>query len=417
MPSFRKEVKQSMSFFQALGSSKLSYDDYVSSVLSGNAEQQYIGISALKNSDILGAVSIVAGDIARFPLLKKDLNGDIIRDETVNYLLNVKSTKNASARTWKFAMAVNAILTGNAYSRILRDPKTGKALQFQFFKPSETSLEETKEHELIYTFVDSLKGTSIKCKADDVIHWKFFSHDTILGRSPLLSLGDEMAMQEGGTNTLKKFFKDGFSSGIIKLKGAQLNGEARKRARLDFEKMREGSTGGSPLIFDDTQEYTPLEIDTSVLQLISTNNFTTAQIAKALRVPSYKLGVNSPNQSVAQLMEDYVTNDLPFYFDAITSELALKVLNDRERKRYFFDFDTRSITGRNVDEIIKLVNNTLLTPNQGLVELGKQPSSNPDMDRYQTSLNYVFLDKKEEYQTVKGGEKSEENPIQGPDGE
>ncbi len=151
--------------------------------------------------------------------------------------------------------------------------------------------------------------------------------------------------------------------------------------------------------------------------MISTNNFTTAQIAKALRVPSYKLGVNSPNQSVAQLMEDYVTNDLPFYFDAITSELALKVLNDRERKRYYFDFDTRSITGRNVDEIIKLVNNTLLTPNQGLVELGKQPSSNPDMDRYQTSLNYVFLDKKEEYQTVKGGEESEENPIQGSDGE
>ncbi len=247
MPSFRKEVKQSMSFFQALGSSKLSYDDYVSSVLSGNTEQQYIGISALKNSDILGAVSIVAGDIARFPLLKKDLTGDIIRDETVNYLLNVKSTKNASARTWKFAMAVNAILTGNAYSRILRDPKSGKALQFQFFKPSETSLEETKEHDLIYTFVDSLKGTSIKCKADDVIHWKFFSHDTILGRSPLLSLGDEMAMQEGGTNTLKKFFKDGFSSGIIKLKGAQLNGEARKRARLDFEKMREDPLVGAPL--------------------------------------------------------------------------------------------------------------------------------------------------------------------------
>ena len=65
-----------------------------------------------------------------------------------------------------------------------------------------------------------------------------------------------------------KFFRDGFSSGIIKLKGAQLNGEARKKARMDFEKMREGSTGGSPLVFDDTQEYTPLEIDYDVLQLL-----------------------------------------------------------------------------------------------------------------------------------------------------
>ena len=154
--------------------------------------------------------------------------------------------------------------------------------------------------------------------------------------------------------------------------------------------------------------YEPLEIDTNVLQLITSNNFSTAQIAKALRIPSYKLGVNSPNQSVAQLTEDYVTNDLPFYFDAITSELGLKIFSPRDRRKCRLEFDTRSVTGRNVDEIVKLVNNTLLTPNQGLIELGKQPSDNPDMDRYQTSLNYVFLDKKEEYQSLKGGEENAE---------
>ena len=393
-----------MSFFQPLGSSKVSYDDYITSVIGGNYSPEYVGVSALKNSDILTAVSIIAGDVARFPLLKKDTTGNIEQDEEINYLLNVKSTGNTSARTWKFAMTVNAILTGNSFSRILRDPKTGKALQFQFYRPSETTVEETNDHRLIYIFTDRLTGATVKCEASDVIHWKFFSHDTILGRSPLLSLGDEISLQDGGLNTLIKFFRDGFSSGIIKLKGAQLNGEARKKARMDFEKMREGSTGGSPLVFDDTQEYTPLEIDTNVLQLITSNNFSTAQIAKALRVPSYKLGVNSPNQSVAQLMEDYVTNDLPFYFDAITSELGLKVLDNDERRKYRIEFDTRSVTGRNVDEIVKLVNNQILTPNQALIELGKERSSDPNMDRYQSSLNYVFLDKKEEYQAMKGGE-------------
>ena len=397
-----------MSFFQSLGDSKLSYDDYISSVMSGNDSAKYVGVSALKNSDVLTATSIIAGDIARFPLIKKNVHGDIIQDEDINYLLNVKSTGNASARTWKFAMAVNTILTGNSYSRILRDPRTGKALQFQFYKPSETRVEELDNHELIYTFVDSLTGKEITCNADDVIHWKFFSHDTILGRSPLLSLGDEISLQNSGTNTLLKFFKDGFSSGILKMEGAMLSGEARKKAREEFEKMREGAKGGSPLVFDKTMSYEPLEIDTNVLQLITSNNFSTAQIAKALRIPSYKLGVNSPNQSVAQLTEDYVTNDLPFYFDAITSELGLKIFSPRERRKCRLEFDTRSVTGRNVDEIVKLVNNTLLTPNQGLIELGKQPSDNPDMDRYQTSLNYVFLDKKEEYQSLKGGEENAE---------
>lgn len=397
-----------MSFFQSLGDSKLSYDDYVASVVSGNDSAKYVGISALRNSDVLTATSIIAGDIARFPLIKKNVNGDIIQDEDINYLLNVKSTGNASARTWKFAMAVNTILTGNSYSRILRDPRTGKALQFQFYKPSETRVEELDSHELIYTFIDSLTGKEVTCGTDDVIHWKFFSHDTILGRSPLLSLGDEISLQNSGTSTLLKFFKDGFSSGILKMEGAMLSGEARKKAREEFEKMREGAKGGSPLVFDNTMSYEPLEIDTNVLQLITSNNFSTAQIAKALRIPSYKLGVNSPNQSVAQLTEDYVTNDLPFYFDAITSELGLKIFSPRDRRKCRLEFDTRSVTGRNVDEIVKLVNNTLLTPNQGLIELGKQPSDNPDMDRYQTSLNYVFLDKKEEYQSLKGGEENAE---------
>lgn len=397
-----------MSFFQSLGDSKLSYDDYIFSVMSGNDSAKYVGVSALKNSDVLTATSIIAGDIARFPLIKKNVHGDIIQDEDINYLLNVKSTGNASARTWKFAMAVNTILTGNSYSRILRDPRTGKALQFQFYKPSETRVQELENHDLIYTFVDSLTGKEITCNADDVIHWKFFSHDTILGRSPLLSLGDEISLQNSGTSTLLKFFKDGFSSGILKMEGGALSGEARKKAREEFEKMREGAKGGSPLVFDKTMSYEPLEIDTNVLQLISSNNFSTAQIAKALRIPSYKLGVNSPNQSVAQLTEDYVTNDLPFYFDAITSELGLKIFSPRDRRKCRLEFDTRSVTGRNVDEIVKLVNNTLLTPNQGLIELGKQPSDNPDMDRYQTSLNYVFLDKKEEYQSLKGGETNAE---------
>ncbi len=132
----------------------------------------------------------------------------------MNYLLNVKSTGNASARTWKFAMAVNAILTGNAYSRILRDPRTGKALQFQFYRPSETGVEETNSHEIIYTFIDRLTGKEVKCRSDDVVHWKFFSHDTILGRSPLLSLADEITLQDGGISTLIRFLKTVFQVGF-----------------------------------------------------------------------------------------------------------------------------------------------------------------------------------------------------------
>ena len=65
-----------MSFFQPLGSTKPSYDDYISSVLSGNYSPEYTGISALKNSDILTAVTIIAGGYRTFPAIKERLYGE-----------------------------------------------------------------------------------------------------------------------------------------------------------------------------------------------------------------------------------------------------------------------------------------------------------------------------------------------------
>ena len=63
-----------MSLFQPLGESKPSYDDYISSVIGGNYSPNYTGISALKNSDILTAISIIAGDVARFPTTEERFN-------------------------------------------------------------------------------------------------------------------------------------------------------------------------------------------------------------------------------------------------------------------------------------------------------------------------------------------------------
>ena len=385
-----------MAFFQPLGSTEQQIQELLYDTPTRNS---YVGIKGLKNSDVLTAVTIVAGDIARFPIIKKDSDGNIVQDEKLNYLMNVRSTKKTTAHAWKFAMAVNTILCGNSYSRILRDPITNEALEYVFYPPSSVSVESDNNFESYYYMIYPPNGNrQIRCEPDDVIHWKFFSHDTIYGRSPLLSLDDEINLQDSGIATLLKFFRDGFSSGILQMKGAQLSGEARKKARVEFEKSREGSTGGSPIILDSTMDYTAIEVDTNVLGLINSNNYSTAQIAKCLRVPAHKLAVTNPNQSVKQLNDDYILNDLPYYFNAITSEHQMKIFDDDERHKYTLEFDTRSVTGRNVEEIRRMTDGGLISRNEGRVELGKVKSDDPNMDRIQVSLNYVPLDKQDDYQ-------------------
>ncbi|MFR0512097.1 phage portal protein [Limosilactobacillus reuteri subsp. suis] len=369
----------------------------------------YSGIGALRNSDVLTAVSHVASNVARFPIVILDDDKNAVKNiKSVDYLLNKHPNDMLSAYHWRFLMTVNAILTGDGFSRIIRDPHTKAPLEIQYFPPSQTYIDDSDVTNIKYEFTPINQkdgGQTIVVPAEDVIHFMFFTYDGIHGRSPLLSLADEIGLQDDGIKTLRRFFKSGLKGGLLKAKG-KLSPEARLKTRQAFEYAQANSNAGSPIVTDDTFDYSPIEIDTNVLQLINSNNYSTAQIAKALHIPAYKLAVNSPNQSIKQLNEDFITSDLPYYFKPIASNLEMTMLTDRQRHNCHIEFDTRKETGMSMDDVQKGVTNNVITPNEGRVRMGLVKSDNPDLDRFQSTLNTVFLDKKEEYQkqsTAKGG--------------
>lgn len=369
----------------------------------------YSGIGALRNSDVLTAVSHVASNVARFPIVILDDDKNAVKNiKSVDYLLNKHPNDMLSAYHWRFLMTVNAILTGDGFSRIIRDPHTKAPLEIQYFPPSQTYIDDSDVMNIKYEFTPINQkggGQTIVVPAEDVIHFMFFTYDGIHGQSPLLSLADEIGLQDDGIKTLRRFFKSGLKGGLLKAKG-KLSPEARLKTRKDFEYSQRNSNAGSPIIIDDRFEYSPIEVDTNVLQLINSNNYSTAQIAKALHIPAYKLAVNSPNQSIKQLNEDFITSDLPYYFKPIASNLEMTMLTDRQRHNCHIEFDTRKETGMSMDDVQKGVTNNVITPNEGRVRMGLVKSDNPDLDRFQSTLNTVFLDKKEEYQkqsTAKGG--------------
>ncbi|MBD8048266.1 hypothetical protein, partial [Clostridium faecium] len=121
----------------------------------------------------------------------------------------------------------------------------------------------------------------------------------------------------------------------------------------------------------------------------------------------YKLAVNSPNQSIKQLNKDFIRSDLPYYFKPIASNIEMTMLTDRQRHNYHVEFDTRKETGMSMDDVQKGITNNVITPNEGRVLAGMVESDNADMDRFQSTLNTIFLDRKEDYQeqaAKKGGE-------------
>ncbi|KRL76623.1 phage portal protein [Ligilactobacillus equi DSM 15833 = JCM 10991] len=371
-------------------------------ILPSVTNSAYVGISALKNSDVLTAVGIIGSMVGRYRLIMvDDKTDDTIHDDNVEYLVNKKPNSKMDSYSWRFAMSVNALLTGDGISRIVRDPRTNKPSLIQYFKPSDTYIDDSNLNDIKYIFYTN-DGKEIVEKPDNVLHFKFFSDDGIHGRSPLLSLRNEITLQENGVDTLMKFFKGGLKGAVLKATG-KLSKEARRKMREEFEYAQRGSVAGSPIIVDSTMDYQNLEVDTNILSLINSNDYTTNQIAKAMHIPAYKLGVNSPNQSIKQLQSDFINSDLPYYFKPILAEMESKLLSDRQRSKMHLEFDTRKETGLSMEEAVSAVNAGLLTPNEALEASGRAKSKEPNMDRYQSTLNTVFLDSKEEYQLKGGG--------------
>lgn len=280
----------------------------------------FTGLKALTNSDIYTGVNIIAGDIAQSPF--KPVETTTI-DESLLHILNKEPKENQSHYTMMYAVVSNLILTGNAYVLIHRNNDDSvKELEFV----------ETQQVNVIRDLVTGLYRYEVnmpygnimyKCDPRDILHFKLSTTDGWLGRSPLLSLNDEISLQTNGLKVLNNFFSKGvFSGGILKLLNGTVNNKTKAKIREDFEKV---NGAGGTIVLDETQEFNENKINTEVLKLIQANKFSTQQIAKVLGIPVNRFGQELVNSSDTSQNDIYIASTIAMYESSICDEINLKL--------------------------------------------------------------------------------------------
>lgn len=394
-----------MAFFKQLGAAaKTSGDPFIDAVINyaTSENMEFVGVNAIRNSDIFTAVKIIASDIATNPLILKH-NGIETEMGDLYHLLNVQPNSFVSAFHFKFALAANMLLNGNSYARIHRLP-SGQPKELEFLAVSSMTVETDGQH-LTYVY-QSENGESVTLNKEDILHFKYFSLDGLAGVSPLLALKKETAMIEAGNNTLLNFFRQGInSSGILEVSQSQLNAEAKAVIREKFEEANAGGENAQrTIILDSTMKYTPLEVNTEVLQLVNNNVYSTKQIAKAFGIPLERFGMELVNTSSEDANLAYLQNTLSHYFAVFTSEYNIKLLNYPDNINKTFHFNTNDmlqVTQEKLIEILsKSVQGSLMTVNEARKRLGLPPVA--DGDVLLTSLNYTLIS------NLKGGAMIEE---------
>lgn len=280
----------------------------------------FTGLKALTNSDIYTGVNIIAGDIAQSPF--KPVNNSTV-DESLLTLLNKEPKNNQSHYTMMYAVVSNLILTGNAYILIHRnDDNSVKELEFVETQQVNV-IRDLVTGEYRYEVNMPYGNIMYKCTPNDILHFKLTTTDGWLGRSPLLSLNDEIALQTNGLKVLNNFFSKGvFSGGILKLLNGTVNNKTKAKIRQDFEQV---NGAGGTIVLDDTQEFTENKINTEVLKLIQANKFSTQQIAKVLGIPVNRFGQELVNSSDTGQNDIYIASTIAMYESSICDELNLKL--------------------------------------------------------------------------------------------
>lgn len=345
--------------------------------------QEYTSVDKLQNSNVFTAVNVIANDIATNPIKLESDNVNHIADENfsdLNYLLNVKPNSYMSARDFKYALTANLLLAGNGYARILKT-KSGQPMSLVLLYPSWVTVEIDEDSNIRYVIQDNTHNPYI-LTPDEIIHVKFLSTNGLIGTSPLYSLADEMKLQKQGNKLLNDFFGSGINgSAILKMPGKP-SPDARAKIREEWIKANTGEKTHRVMVLAGNEEYTPVEIDTSILKIVNSNDYTTKQIAKAFGIPVSRLGLENAHTSLTQSNLDYIQNSLDHYFNRITSELNIKLLTYEQALNYHFEFDVSRLmeldTETNMKETLNWFQNGLIDDNEARQRLGYAPH-NDDM--------------------------------------
>lgn len=390
--------------------SALGYDEY----------------KALRNSSVWTAVNLISRDISKMDIRVKQ-NGVFKDGDRLEYLLNKNPNPYMNAYMFKYAVMMNALLTGHGYIKI--EKRAGQVAELYHIKTSQIQLKDAEDGGYYYE-INVGSGKTIQCEFNEIIDIKPFTMDGINALKVLDALEDDLNTQKFTKGFFNKFFANGGqNSGILRAKDTTLNREARDKLRDEFQKSNSGSdNAGKVLVLDSSLEYEQLEIQSDLLDVITKNKAPDVAIAKALNIPLSKFALEQPNTSLKDSNADYLNSCLHGYIKTWESELNFKLISDKEKYSKEFAFDTsafRKIDWEAYKESLRAdLEKGAITHDEYRKEIGLEPYPDGIGEVPRFDLNHVSATIADDYSmrkittnnqatdaidtTVKGGENTNE---------
>ncbi|WP_262316418.1 phage portal protein [Lacticaseibacillus parakribbianus] len=304
-----------------------NYEDVLNFAIanSGSSGQYVSADRALHNSDIYSVVMQLASDLATINYRATSKRMDA-------FVANPSATSNGHS-FWTSVFA-QLLLSGESFVYRWRNVN-GVDVRWEYLRPSQVNAFQLSDGSgLIYNlaFDEPDIGLLQAVPQNDVLHFRLLSKNGgMTAISPLSALADELNIKKANNKlTLDALSQAVTAPGVLKVtKGGLLNAKEKATRSREFMAQQQQSNGG-PIVLDDLEDYSKLEVQSNVAQLLSQTDWTAKQIAKVYGIPdTYVNGQGDQQSSVDQITGMYV-KALNRYAQSAVSELNVKCAADFE---------------------------------------------------------------------------------------
>jgi len=305
--------------------------------------------SAMQMTAVYSCVRILSEAVASLPLHFYEYSGDGSKAKAINhplyFLLHDEPNPEMSSYTFREVLMTHLLLWGNAYAQIIRNGK-GEVIALYPLMPDRMNVDRDEKGQIYYEYhmstddAPTMKGSTVKLAAYDVLHIPGLGFDGLVGYSPIAmaknAIGMAIACEEYGA----KFFANGAApSGVLEHPGTLKD---PTRVRESWTQTFGGSSNSNKVaVLEEGMKYTPISISPEQAQFLETRKFQINEIARIFRVPPHMVGdlEKSSFSNIEQQSLEFVKYTLDPWVSRWEQAMVRSLLSAEEKKKYFIKFN------------------------------------------------------------------------------
>jgi HK97 family phage portal protein len=262
--------------------------------------------TALQLAAVWANVRLIADTLATLPfcMSQPDDTGKLVEmtNSPIYRMLALKPNLDMTAAQFWTMVQVGLELWGNAYA--VKGTVAGRVVSLTPLRPDYMTVYRDMDGNILYAYS---RGSTLQIyTADEMVHFKAFGVDGLVGLSPVAmarqTLGRSLATDEASG----ALFLNGMSAGGFIEYAQVLSKEQREEIRTNIQKFVGSKNTGKIMVLEAGMKYNKLIMSAADSQMLETRQFNGAEVCRWFGTPPVLVGFVTKQSSWASSLESTI---------------------------------------------------------------------------------------------------------------